>query len=149
MYIAPLKYNYQAGINYRSQNFKAAHLNSASYKELPHISNKMSCLKKLFLSAMMAFTLLVSTQSCEKEPYGPHPTGYQPTGVTSNNGYPDAPQDVMDEFIAWYEENCPIWNWPDYEGPYPDNWSELREQFQQDVVNWWHEHGYPDWNGKG
>ena len=105
--------------------------------------------KSTLLSLIAAFAFLIGVSACQKEPIGPHPTGYEPSGIQhgNNSNYPDAPQEVMDEFIHWYGENCPIWNWPDYEGPYPDNWSELREQFQQDIINWWHSHGYPEWNG--
>lgn len=151
MQITPLRYEYKTNINYQHDNSKKAYLDNYYNTTFCH-KYKIQCnnLKKTFIPLIASLTLMISAPSCQKEPYGPHSTGYQPSEVQSNNSnYPDAPQEVMDEFIAWYEQNCPIWNWPDYEGPFPDNWSELSEQFQQDIVNWWHEHGYPDWNGNG
>ena len=135
---------------YNQQNSKLTNLTRINFMSTLTVPKReIKSFRNKFLSIIASLAMLCAVNACQKEPSGPHPNGYQPSEIQhgNNSNYPDAPQEVMDEFIHWYEENCPIWNWPDYEGPYPDNWSELREQFQQDIINWWHEHGYPDWNG--
>ena len=153
MQIQAVKPGYQYNLNINSQNFKEKNNSSRpinnTFKGISSNGNFQK-IKNYMLILATTLYLLMSAQGCKKEPAGPHPTGYQPSEIQSNNSnYPDASPEVMDEFIAWYQENCPVWNWPDYEGPFPDNWSELREQFQQDIENWWHEHGYPDWHTGG
>ena len=148
MQITAISSIYQSSTKYNKLSFKGAKINTfETLNKMPKTQKFNNNLKKLFLASITALALLTGAQSCTKEQDGPHSTGYQPSEIQSNNSnYPNAPQEVMDEFIAWYEENCPIWNWPDYAGTLPPDWAVQREQFQLAIENWWHEHGYPDWH---
>lgn len=79
MQIAAIGSVYQPKTNYIQHNFKGVQTNELkSIKILPQSKKVNNNIKNTFLAMLTAFTLLTAPQSCTKEPYGPHPTGYEP-----------------------------------------------------------------------
>ena len=137
--------NYNNTVCFQRANYKQA-LRPSSNAQYS-IQNKP---KHFLLTMLTALSLITGAYSCTKEPIPENTDPIEEYIVHSNNSnYPDARPEVMKEFIIWYQDNCPYWNWPDYEGSYPADWEEQRVQFQLDIENWWHEHGYPDWHTGG
>jgi len=157
MQVLPINSYSSSNIN-RNVEFKAKGNPSAAKVFVENSVEKgttnKNILKNLFnkvkVPALVSAFMLLFATACDKEDLSqPQPTGYVPVEVPEyQNPYPTDDPKIIQEYLDWESENYPLCMRPDYWGPCPENYDEIKLNYQRAVVQWWADHGF-DYNPCG